>query len=49
MTGRLAEQRILVTSADTYMGPPIVDLFQAEGADVITDTDPLTDPGAPAR
>ena len=48
MTGRLAEQRILVTSADTYMGPPIAELFRAEGADVIADTDPLTDPGAPA-
>jgi 2-keto-3-deoxy-L-fuconate dehydrogenase len=48
MTGRLAEQRILVTSADTYMGPPIVELFRAEAADVIIDTDALADPGAPA-
>jgi 2-keto-3-deoxy-L-fuconate dehydrogenase len=48
MAGRLAEQRIVVTSADSYMGPPIVELFRAEGADVIADTDPLTDPAAPA-
>ncbi len=48
MTGRLVAQRILVTSADTYMGPPIVELFRAEGADVIADTDPLVDPAAPA-
>lgn len=45
---RLSGQRILVTSADTYMGPPIVELFQAEGAEVIADLDRLLDPDAPA-
>ncbi|MGI9596988.1 MAG: short-chain dehydrogenase, partial [Acidimicrobiales bacterium] len=46
---RLDGKRILVTSADTYMGPPIVELFTAEGAEVIADNDPLIDPAAPAR
>lgn len=45
---RLAGQRILVTSATTFMGPPIAELFAAEGADVVADEDPLTDPAAPA-
>ncbi len=47
-TQRLAGKRILVTSADTYMCPPIAQLFAAEGADLVVDTDPLTDPDAPA-
>jgi 2-keto-3-deoxy-L-fuconate dehydrogenase len=46
--GRLVGRRILVTSARTYMGPAIASLFRAEGADVIADDDPLTEPGAPA-
>ena len=45
---RLNGRRVLVTSADTYMGPPIVELFRAEGAEVIADLDPLIDPAAPA-
>ena len=32
---RLAGRRVLVTSCDTYMGPPIVELFRAEGAEVV--------------
>ncbi len=48
MTDRLSGLRVLVTSADTYMGPPIVELFGAEGAEVIADNDPLTEPDAPA-
>jgi 2-keto-3-deoxy-L-fuconate dehydrogenase len=48
MSDRLANRRVLVTSADTYMGPPIIELFRSEGADVIADTDRLTDPGAPS-
>ncbi len=39
---------MLVTSATTYMGPAVVELFAAEGADVVADPDPLTDPAAPA-
>lgn len=46
--GRLAGKRVLVTSADTYMGPPIAELFAAEGAEVLTDTSPLTGPDEPA-
>ncbi len=45
---RLASKRVLVTSADTYMGPAIAKLFAAEGAEVIADTDPLTEPNAAA-
>ena len=37
MSGRLEGLRVLVTSAGTYMGPAIVELFRAEGADVIAD------------
>ena len=48
MTGRLAGRRVLITSAGTYMGPAVHDLFAREGADVVADTDPLTEPGAPA-
>jgi 2-keto-3-deoxy-L-fuconate dehydrogenase len=48
MTGRLAGVRALVTSATTYMGPAIAGLFAHEGADLVTDDDPLIDPAAPA-
>jgi 2-keto-3-deoxy-L-fuconate dehydrogenase len=46
---RLAGKRILITSAEDYMGPAIAELFASEGADVITDTGTLTEPDAPAR
>ncbi len=49
MASRLADKRILVTSADTYMGPPIVTLFEAEGAEVLADTDRLIEPDSPAE
>jgi len=42
-------KRVLVTSSETFMGPPIVDLFAAEGAEVIADTGDLIDPEAPAE
>ena len=42
---RLEGKRILVTSCTTYMGPPIVELFRAEGADVVADPGSLL--GAP--
>ncbi len=48
MTGRLEGIRVLVTSADTYMGPPIVELFSEEGAEVIADESALLDPDEPA-
>lgn len=37
MAGRLMGQRVLVTHADRYMGPPVVDLFEREGAEVVAD------------
>lgn len=42
---RLAGKRVLITQADDYMGPATSKLFADEGADVITDTGELTDPG----
>lgn len=41
MTDRLRGTRALVTSCDTYMGPPIVELFREEGADVVADSGAL--------
>ncbi|MEM7093118.1 MAG: SDR family oxidoreductase [Actinomycetota bacterium] len=41
MGTRLSGKRILVTSCDSYMGPPIVELFRAEGAEVIADAGAL--------
>lgn len=41
MAERLIGRRILVTSADTFMGPAIVEHFRAEGAEVIADTGSL--------
>lgn len=49
MTGRLEGRRVLVTHADRYIGPPVVDLFRAEGADVVADEADLTEPEAPAE
>lgn len=37
-----------MTRAGSYMGPAIVDLFAAEGAEVLADDGDLTDPGAAA-
>ena len=44
--GRLAGRRVLVTSADQYMGPAVVELFRAEGAEVVADDRDLTADGA---
>lgn len=41
MSDRLKDVRVLVTSCDTYMGPPITELFEAEGAAVTADPSPL--------
>lgn len=40
--------RILVTSADDYMGPPVVEHLAALGCDVVADTGALTGPDEPA-
>ena len=47
MSTRLSGKRILVTSSETYMGPPIVELFRAEGAVVVADTGALLGPSEP--
>lgn len=47
MGARLSGTRVLVTSCDTYMGPPIVELFRGEGADVIADAGALIGPSEP--
>jgi 2-keto-3-deoxy-L-fuconate dehydrogenase len=49
MGERLQGRRILVTSAGTYMGPAIVELFTDEGADVVADTRDLVPPAAAAE
>ncbi|MGH1370599.1 MAG: SDR family oxidoreductase [Cellvibrionaceae bacterium] len=41
MSQRFAGKRVLVTSSDRYMGPPIAAAFKAEGAEVIESTDKL--------
>ncbi len=48
MTGRLDGKRILITSCEDFMGPPVTDLFRAEGADVIADAGGLRGPDEPA-
>ncbi|MEM7220620.1 MAG: SDR family oxidoreductase [Pseudomonadota bacterium] len=45
-TGRLAGKRVLITQADDYMGPATIELFEAEGAEVIADTRDLRDADA---
>lgn len=47
--GRLAGKRALVTSAGTFMGPPVVDLFVREGAEVLADDGALLEPDEPAE
>ena len=46
MSGRLEGRRVLVTHADRYVGPPIVELFEKEGAYVIADESEYADPAA---
>jgi 2-keto-3-deoxy-L-fuconate dehydrogenase len=48
MGDRLIGKRVLVTSCDTYMGPPIVELFREQGADVIADASALIGATEPA-
>lgn len=44
---RLTGKRAFVTSADRYMGPAIAELFAAEGAEVIGNSDDLRSPSSP--
>ena len=46
---RLDGRRILVTQADTFMGPALCRVLAAAGATVIASTDDLSDPAAPAQ
>jgi 2-keto-3-deoxy-L-fuconate dehydrogenase len=45
MSGRLEGRRVLVTHAERYIGPPVVELFREEGAHVIADQSEYADPG----
>ena len=49
MGDRLQGKRILVTSCDSFMGPPIVELFRSEGAEVMADEGDLRGPEEPAE
>lgn len=42
MAGRIDGRRVLVTHADRYLGPPVVELFRREGAEVIESAADLT-------
>ena len=44
MSGRLEGRRVLVSHAERYIGPPVVELFGKEGADVIADQSDYADP-----
>ena len=46
---RLAGKRALVTSATSFMGPAIVELFEAEGATVVADDSMLIEPDEAAH
>lgn len=46
MGERLQGRRVLITNADTYMGPAIRELFEKEGAAVTANTADLSAPGA---
>jgi 2-keto-3-deoxy-L-fuconate dehydrogenase len=44
----LLGKRVLVTHANTFMGPVLCEVFASHGATVIASTDPLVAAGAPA-
>jgi len=48
MNNTLKSKRILITQADTFMGPVLCEVFAEYGATVIANTDDLTDPAAVA-
>lgn len=49
MSGMLAGKRVVITQADTFMGPTLCAVFAAHGAEVIADDRPLADPVLPAE
>jgi len=46
---QLAGKRILITQADTFMGPTLCEVFTEMGAEIIADNNLLTDPALPAQ
>ena len=46
-SGRLAGHRAVVTMADRYTGPAVIERFEAEGATVVADVDGHLDPAGP--
>jgi 2-keto-3-deoxy-L-fuconate dehydrogenase len=46
-TGRLRGRRAVVTMADRYTGPAVIERFEAEGATVVADVDGHRDPAGP--
>jgi len=48
-SSQLTGKRILVTQADTFMGPTLCEVFAEMGAEVIADNNRLTDPALPAK
>ena len=49
MSQRLAGKRVLLTQASDYMGPATVEVFAAEGAEIILDDSDLREPEAAER
>ena len=49
ITNDLKGKRILVTQANTFMGPKLCEVFAEMGAEVITDNQLLTDPALPGE
>ncbi len=49
ITNDLKGKRILVTQADTFMGPKLCEVFVEMGAEVTTDNQLLTDPALPGE
>ncbi len=44
----LKDKRVLITHADTFMGPMLCEVFAEHGAVIIASTNPLLDPDEPA-
>ena len=49
MQQALTKKRILVTQSDTFMGPAICELIEAQGAEVIAKVGSLVDPKEPGK
>lgn len=45
---QLDGRRVLITQADTFMGPALCEVFAEHGAEVVADTRSLIEPDAPA-